>query len=159
MGAAFSRTKRSELPDDAALPANPSLKSGNQVADAATDEKSTAGSTGFDAAVLELPADLALILETGAYKDEDESSAAAGKSSTTTAKPGQSIQDAVRDLKAKYRINSTSHNDKEEGELEDVRAELAQREGNLKAALAAARAKKMQTRTIEVPRSVLLILS
>jgi hypothetical protein len=50
----------------------------------------------------------------------------------------------VRDLKEKYKINSDMDNDKEEGELEDVRAELARREGDLKAALAAARAQKAQ---------------
>jgi hypothetical protein len=144
MGSAFSRTKQGDegstaaaAPQGAATPQDDVVVDGNLSKVTATQRSNTT-SDATHLASTELPPDMAHILQSGVYKDLEERADGLAKA------PGQSIQDAVRDLKEKYKINSDMDNDKEEGELEDVRAELARREGDLKAALAAARAQKAQ---------------
>ena len=101
-----------------------------------------------------IPADIAMILDSGLHRDPDNDEDFATAKATA---PGQSIQDAVREFKEKYRINmgmgdgsaaagAPAGEEREDGELEDVRAELEKREGSLKARLAALRQRQQQQR-------------
>lgn len=100
-----------------------------------------------------IPADIAMILDSGLHRDPDNDEDFA---TAKAAAPGQSIQDAVREFKEKYRINmgmgdgsaagAPAGDEREEGELEDVRAELEKREGSLKARLAALKQRQQQQR-------------